>query len=201
MWPFGKKNSDYDGLGLALLRAGSEYQAPTVEGIYAYLQKSGQLQYRDEMTEKRILNAAAAVIVVELVLWQKNLATAGRGSMAKHDVLDHFYNYVQKLADQSFSEHRLRIDHGKAMTARLVQQAVADYPEHLTDPQTESLAYEIARTVIRLHVQWSSSNGNHIAVPTAAEDWRELSQAMEGLARSQRWIQQSLGKQIEQALK
>lgn len=200
MWPFGKRKVDLDALGLALLQHGSEYQSPTVEGVYAYLKKSGQLQYRDELTEKRILNMASAVIVVELVLFQALLAAGPTASMATHDILDHFYGYAQKLADMSFADHHLRIEESKAMTMRLVHQGVANYPEHSTDPRQENLAYDMARAVVRLHVQWASSNGDRVAVPNAVDDMNELSQAMEGLARARRWIDSSLGKQIKQGL-
>lgn len=39
-----------------------------------------------------------------------------------------------------------------------------------------------------------------MALPTVAQNWREQSEAGDGLARSQRWIEQSLGKQIRKAL-
>lgn len=200
MWPFGKKKIDLDALGLALLQQGSEYQAPTVDGVYAYMQKSGQLQYRDEMTEKRILNVAAAVVLVETVLFQTVMSLGGRSAPAKHDVLDHFYGYVQKLADMSFAHHRLGIDDARAMTMRLVHSAVVDYPDHPSDPKEERLGYDLARAVMLVHVRWTGEGENTVKAPTAAEDWRELSQAGEGLARAQRWVETSLGKQIRAAI-
>jgi hypothetical protein len=199
MWPFGKKNTDYNALGLALLQEGSKYQGPTVDGIYAFLQKSGQLQYRDEMTEKRILNAAAAVVLIETVMLQTALRS-GRASPFKHDIMEHFYGYVQKLADMSFSEHKLDINDAQSMTTRLVHTAVAHYTTHSNEPTEERLAYDLARAVMRLHVRWTGNDEYTVKAPTAAEDWRELSQAGEGLARSQRWVETSLGKQIKVAL-
>lgn len=200
MWPFGKKKIDVDALGMELLRESAKYLKPTVDGLYRYLDESGQLQYRDEMTEKRILNLAGAVAVVELVLFQTLAANGGRNAMAKHDLLDGFYGAVQQLVDQSFAEQRLRIDEGKALIMRLVHEAVAEYPNPAREPQEESLAYEMARATIRLHMQWASGNGDHVALPTGQQNWRELSEAGDGLARSQRWIEQSLGKQIRKAL-
>lgn len=199
MWLFGKKNTDYSALGLALLQEGSKYQGPTVDGVYAFLLKSGQLQYRDDMTEKRILNAAATVVLIETIVFQTTLRN-GRASAAKHDIMEHFYSYVQKLADMGFAEHRLDIDGAQAMTIRLVHTAVADYTTHSNEPTEERLAYDLARAVMRVHARWTGKDEYTVKVPTAANDWRELSQAGEGLARSQRWVETSLGKQIRAAL-
>lgn len=198
MWPFGKK-IDLDALGLALLQEGSKYQTPTVEGIYAYLQKTGQLQYREEMAEKRILNVAAPVVLIETMMFQTELRL-GKAGIAKHDLMEHFYGYVQKLADLSFADHRLGIDDAQAMTTRLVHSAVANYTTHPTEPTEERLAYDLARAVMRVHVRWTGKDEYDVRAPTAAEDWRELAQAGDGLARAQRWVETSLGKQIRAAL-
>lgn len=197
MWPFGKKTINYDSLGIDLLSETAKYLKPTVDALYGYLEDSGQLQYRDEMTEKRILNAAGAVVVIELVVRQ---AANGRETVGQRDVLDGFYNGVKRLADQSFSEQRLRLAEGRALVAHYVPEGMDEYRRPASEPEQESLAYEMARTVLRLHLQWSSGNGEQLELPTAAADWSTLSEAAEGLARSQRWIEQSLGKQIRQAL-
>lgn len=200
MWPFGKKKIDFDGLGLELLGESAKYLKPTVDALYRYLEESGQLQYRDELTEKRILNAAGAGVVIDLVLRQAARAAGGNSEAGRQQLTAGFDHGMRRLADQSFAEHRLRLDEGRELLDYRVPGAMDEYPRPARDAREESLAYEMARTVLRLHLQWSSSNGDLLALPTAADDWSILSEAADGLARSQRWIEQSLGKQIRTAL-
>lgn len=61
------KRLDFETLGLDLIRASAEYQVPTVDGIYRFLEATGQLRLDGEPQEKKAINVAAAAVSGELL--------------------------------------------------------------------------------------------------------------------------------------
>jgi hypothetical protein len=201
MWPFGKKNVDYDGLALELVRKAAEYQGPTVDACYAFLQATGQRQCREEMAEKKLLNAAAAVIAAEQYV--RDAVKDGVSSEHAGQLIDAFYEYVGKLVAMTDGGAKGRVPSGRSFTIKVLEEADHRFPARVTpssDATHERLTYELVRVVLRLHAFWATGNGDRLELPTAHRDWQVLAEAASGFARASRWIDTSVGPRITKAL-
>lgn len=198
MWPFGKKNVDYDGLALELVQKASEYQGPTVDGIHAFLQGTDPLQHRDQMVEKKLLNAASAVVAAE-----HYIRDVERESDHVDRLMDAFYGYVTKLVGMNAPASVPRVAASRTLAAQMLVEAGHRFPARVTpssDATHERLTYEMVRAVIRLHVLWAKGNASDVDLPTAHRDWKALSEAASGYARASRWIDTTVGPKIRKAM-
>ena len=191
------KGPDFEALGLDLIRGAAEYQTPTVDGIYRFLEATGQLRLDGDVQEKKLINVAAAAVSGELFV-----VDLGGDPKKAEGLLNAFYGCVQELLDMNRPDAARRVTLSRRVVTDGIHQAMRAFRDRGSAGErgVEIFAYEIARVVIALYASLVGYN-YEITQPNARADFDALAEAASGIARSDRWLHNSLSAKFRKALR
>lgn len=190
------KSVDFEALGLELIQHAVQYQTPTVDGIFEFLDQTGQLRLDTEIQEKKILNVAAAAVSAELFV------TDLGGDIIKTDRLLYvLYSRVEELSAMTSQDVADRVRGNKRVVREGIKRAIRSFPDRGSDgtPHKEVFAFEIARVIIEFYGALVGFDYEP-TLPNARADGKTLSLSASGIARVDRWLVQSLDKKMRRSL-